>query len=351
MSGALIQLVSKGTQDIYITNDDGMSFFKMKYTRHKNFSQAPKLIKTISNLDLDITIPSHGDLIDGVWLEGTDMVNKFTDATFDLYIGGVKVDSQPFDFMSDIWHSYLADNYTKSQEINNKISTTNTNFIPLHFFFCDHNMFLPLVALQYHPVEIKIQLKNPSIGNVKVYGSYVYLDTDEREQFVKNKHEFLITQVQRQTYETENMDISFFNHPVRSLYFGYQAKNVSLSLDKFTFDTGDILINGTPILENMSPTYFHTIQNYKYSKFALSQFDESENTPFYTRYYVYNFCRDSSSYTPTGTCNFSRLDSARLVLKNVVKGTLRTHDQIIVYAVNFNILRVQNGMAGILFGN
>lgn len=351
MSGALIQLVSRGAQDVYITNEYGNSFFKMKYTRHKNFSQAPKLIKTISDKDLDITITSHGDLIDGIWLEGVDMVNKFSNATFDLYIGGVKIDSQTFDFMSDVWHSYLADNYTKSQEINNKISTTNTNFIPLHFFFCDHNMFLPLIALQYHTVEVKIKINNPNIGNVKVYGSYIYLDTEERRYFVENTHEFLITQVQRQTYENENMDISFFNHPVRSLYFGFQAQNQALSLDKFTFDTADIHINGTPILEKMTPTYFHTIQNYKYSKFALSQFDESENTPYYTRYYVYNFCRDSSSYTPTGTCNFSRLDSARIILNNVVKGSNRTNEQIVVYALNFNVLKVQNGMAGILFGN
>ena len=49
MSGALVQLVSKGAQDVYITNNDGVSLFSLKYKRHTNFSQAPKLIKTITS--------------------------------------------------------------------------------------------------------------------------------------------------------------------------------------------------------------------------------------------------------------------------------------------------------------
>ena len=50
MSGALIQLVSKGVQDVYLTSEEGHSFFRMKFTRHTNFSQAPKLIKSAPKL-------------------------------------------------------------------------------------------------------------------------------------------------------------------------------------------------------------------------------------------------------------------------------------------------------------
>ena len=70
MSGSLIQLAAKGAQDAYITNSAGMSLFRTKYTRHKNFSQAAKLIKIITNKDSTVIIPSYGDLLDGLWFEG-----------------------------------------------------------------------------------------------------------------------------------------------------------------------------------------------------------------------------------------------------------------------------------------
>ena len=74
MSGALIQLVSKGVQDVYLTSDEGHSFFRMKFTRHTNFSQAPKFIKTVHSNDTSITIPVLGDVINGLWFESSDCI-------------------------------------------------------------------------------------------------------------------------------------------------------------------------------------------------------------------------------------------------------------------------------------
>src|SRR6056300_1964738 len=163
MSGALIQLVSKGVQDVYLTSDEGHSFFRMKFTRHTNFSQAPKFIKTITTSDTSVIIPVLGDVINGLWFEpatsnGNENIasNLFYNSTIDLFIGGQKIDSQHFDYFSDIWTNYLADTYNKSQELNNKTSASSHTFLPLHFFFCDHKAFLPLIALQHHQVEIRI---------------------------------------------------------------------------------------------------------------------------------------------------------------------------------------------------
>ena len=69
MSGALIQLVSKGVQDVYLMTDEGHSFFRIKFTRHTNFSQAPKYLKSINDTDNTITIPVLGDIINGIWCE------------------------------------------------------------------------------------------------------------------------------------------------------------------------------------------------------------------------------------------------------------------------------------------
>ena len=301
MSGALIQLVSKGVQDVYLTSEEGHSFFRMKFTRHTNFSQAPKLIKSVTQTDNSITIPVLGDIINGIWFEkvGVDAVNMssnlFYNSTIELYIGGQKIDSQHFDYYSDIWHNYMSDTWTKTQELNNKVSKSNPAFLPLHFFFCDHKAFLPLVALQHHQVEIKINFDdtyyNDSVLNltaaqkrINVYGNYIYLDKEERESLVGRSLDFVITQTQQINLPLETVadnalgggdntfDISSFNHPVKSIFFGFGALSDDFANDRFTFLSGDIQINGTPILEHMSPNYFHTVQNYYKSSYGVSDF-------------------------------------------------------------------------------
>ncbi len=381
MSGALIQLVSKGVQDIYLTSEEGHSFFRTKFARHTNFSQAPKLIKSVTNTDNSIIIPVLGDVINGIWFEkvGVDAVNMssnlFYNSTIELYIGGQKIDSQHFDYYSDIWHNYMADTYTKTLELNNKVSKSNPAFLPLHFFFCDHKAFLPLVALQHHQVEIKINFDdtyyNDSVLNltaeqkrINVYGNYIYLDKEERESLVGRSLDFVITQTQQIDLPMDTVadnatgggdntfDISSFNHPVKSLFFGFGALSDDFANDRLTFISGDIQINGTPILEHMSPNYFHTVQNYYKSSYGASDFVSETNVLFNTRYFAYHFCLNASDYNPSGTCNFSRIDNAKLVLRGVEKGNLRPSNQeLSIFAVNYNVLRIKDGLAGILFGN
>ena len=60
---------------------------------------------------------------------------------------------------------------------------------------------------------------------------------------------------------------------------------------------------------------------------------------------------DASSYKPTGTCNFSRLDNSKLVLDGVSVGSNRTSEDLKIYAVNYNILKIQKGIAGVVFAN
>ena len=131
MSGALIQLVSKGVQDVYLTSEEGHSFFRMKFTRHTNFSQAPKFIKTLTDKDPSFTIPVVGDLVNCLWFEGVEKnsnvsSNLLYNSTIDLFVGGQKIDSQHYDYYADIWPNYLADTWTKSQELTNKTSVSHS---------------------------------------------------------------------------------------------------------------------------------------------------------------------------------------------------------------------------------
>lgn len=377
MSGALIQLVSKGVQDIYLTNEDGHSFFRSKFTRHTNFSQAPKFIKTITDQDPAITVPTLGDLVNCIWFEGfyrnsNVASNLLYNSTIDLYIGGQKIDSQHYDYYADIWPNYLADTYTKAREMTNKTTESHKNFQPLHFFFCDHGAFLPLVALSHHQVEIKVNFDvnslaytDPDLRKINVYGNYIFLDNAERESMISRQMDFVITQTQSIDYPLSNVynnqiegggdndfDMSSFNHPVKSIFFGYSSTSSDSFDDRFTFKNADIHINGSPLLEKMSPTYFHTVQNYYKSKYGISDINSATDDLMYTRYFGYHFSMNASDYNPSGSCNFSRLDNAKLIVRGVEKGSLQAGvNDITLLAVNYNVLRIKNGLAGILFAN
>lgn len=357
MSGALVQLVAQGAQDVYLTNSmSDNSFYKMKYTRHTNFSQAPKLLKTFNAQQgetISIKIESLGDLVNKLWLESSDVLANFSNSVFTLYIGGQKIDSFDATFVTDVWPVYMADTYTKAQMLNNNTTSSNNTFFPLHFFFCDNSMFLPLICLQYHEVEIRIEF-GAAASNVRMYGNFVYLDTKEREDMIKRPMELLIRQVQKNTFPLadglNNISLDVINHPVASILWGYKALDRIVANDKFCFTSADIHLNGTPLLENMSNTYFHAVQGYYGTPHGIINFDTSTFTPKNTRFYIYNFCIDASSYKPTGTCNFSRLDNAKLILRGVDRRATSA-DELTVYAVNYNVFKIERGLGGLLFSN
>ena len=67
---------------------------------------------------------------------------------------------------------------------------------------------------------------------------------------------------------------------------------------------------------------------------------------------VYSFALRPEEHQPSGTCNFSRIDNAvlQLVLSSgTVAGTATA--KVRVYAVNYNVLRVMSGMAGVAYSN
>ncbi len=374
-----ILLASKGVQDTFLNGD--FSLFKLRYSRHTNFSQAPKMLTftgpAIAPGETSVvSLQSYGDLVNGVWLSGGKGTNNGPDkppgligalkgTVFELWIGGQMIDSQPFDFIADIWNVYLAENSSKRSHINNFMTSNGAfpqnidyTFFPLHFFFCDNEMFLPLVSIQSHPVEIRIRWGS-SISNlaspVRVYANYIYLDTREREEFIRPM-QLLVTQVQR--YPVSNpenpIDLSVFNHPVKSLFFGYPSVGYNSTWE---FDSADFLINGVYLFEDVPSNYFHTVQGYYHTTNGNIQFgSEIFNSPVTTQYYMYNFCKDATSFKPTGSCNFSQLDYSTLILKNhritTLPGTTSLNESpFTVYALCYNILTVRDHTAGILFAN
>ena len=60
--------------------------------------------------------------------------------------------------------------------------------------------------------------------------------------------------------------------------------------------------------------------------------------------HVYSFCLEPEEHQPSGTCNFSRIDSAKLILSS--DGCISN-----IYAINYNVLRIMSGMGGLAYSS
>jgi hypothetical protein len=173
---------------------------------------------------------------------------------------------------------------------------------------------------------------------------------------VQKPMEIIITQTQTLSFNLTNgtqntIDLSFLNHPVKTLFFGAIPDALT---DSFTFSDASFQVNGNPVFEGMSPLYFYVVQSFFHTSYAHINFIDKtasgtypKNQPQNTLLYMYNFCLNTTSFRPTGTCNFSRVDNAKIILNNVSSNKSTGY----LYAVNYNILKIQNGLGGILFGN
>ncbi len=357
MSGALVDLVAKGAQDVYLTGKPEVSFFRQKYSRHTNFAMKPVELLPMgsvsSNGEVSLKIPNKGDILCGVWLDHGDsdwesrLGSRLPKPTvFELYIGGQLIDRQDSTFTNIIWPAHLVDSSAKGM-FNGDSGTGFGRITPLHFSFCD-NYGLPLVALQYHEVEIKVKFSSVDPQIPKFYAEYIVLDTSEREWFANNDHTLLIEQVQKIPPSVGGTnpvwDLSLLNHPVKSLHFGNVADNSSYSIG----NNAMLYLNGTQVFDSpMSRNFFTLVQPYYHCEHYSSQFRESNNKWWNAENpHMYSFAMKASKHVPTGSCNFSRLDNAEFKATGASDST-----NVNIYAVNWNVLRVKNGMAGLAFSN
>jgi hypothetical protein len=365
MSAALIELVSVGAQDVYITGDPEVSFFRQNYKRHTNFAMKPERLDYIgtfgANNEVTIPIRSKGDLMSYIWIEDANIAgidnnsnglfsgNASSPTEFQLWIGGQMVCTLDSLFIQGVHNPLLRDNAAKaSSTVTTNTQKTNHggNHYMIPFFFGeDWTKSLPLVALQYHEVEVRIKCRDGYTpdGTPKVYGNYIYLDTDERKFFTENDHEILFTQTQYQpaTNTDTDVDLSYFNHPVKSLHLVSGNATSSNWDSEFTFTKSSLYINGVALFEDTSPVYHHNVVPEMHST------DLPDDVLLDLPTFTWPFCLNLSKMQPSGTLNFSRIDNAKLSIVGPTGGNALHR----VYAVNYNILRVKNGMAGVAFGN
>ena len=265
MGGGLMQLVAYGAQDVYLTGNPQITFFKVVYRRHTNFSIE------MDELPIDIAKPGssfsvqilrNGDLATRMYLrlQTPDLTSAMLTYNEDQYqngkiawvrrlghacvkqfkiqIGGTDIDKHVGTWL-DIWYELT---HTATQErgynamigdvpeMTQLVACTNistdvlvagyTMYIPLQFWFNRNpGLALPLIALQYHDVRLYVDLQDinklivwsgasaPNLSNFQyqdagIMVDYIYLDSEERRRFAQVGHEYLIEQVQFPAYES-----------------------------------------------------------------------------------------------------------------------------------------------------
>ena len=349
MSGGIAQLVAIGQQDAHLVGNPEISFFRSTFKRHTNFSQSVERQVIQGNVSANgmssVRIERKGDLLSYVYLQpvksdGTQADASITDWTtvidkVELLVGGQVIDTQDSTFTSLIAPKILAQNLSKSRLGGLYEGGTASGFYPLRFFFCESwQNALPLVSLSYHDVELRITW-GASAASYKweCYANFAYVDTQEREFFASQPQQIIIHQVQKAVASGQKVQELNLNHPVKCLT---SANASTLNILSVT-NKLKLQINGTDVADyKWAHPNFSTVTSYYHTSHADS------DTP--KGLFLYPFCLDVSKAQPTGSLNFSRLDSAR-----IVNDTTRSNDNI--YAINYNILKLENGMGGLLYSN
>eukprot|EP00798_Chlamydomonas_sp_ICE-L_P002944 gene2944-biopygen14878 len=201
MAGGLMQLVAFGAQDVYLSSNPQVTFFKVVHRRHTSF--AMESIEQVFNGSADFgrkvtaNISRNGDLIHKAYLrvelpaisvpEGTafrwlNWIGHILIKTVDIDIGGQRIDRHYGDWMH-IWNeltqtpghqlgyaSMLGNTPELTQIYDNCFGTagrgamtvpSKTLWIPLEFWWCKNpGLALPLIALQYHEVKINLEFND-----------------------------------------------------------------------------------------------------------------------------------------------------------------------------------------------
>jgi len=465
-----MQLVAYGAQDVYLTGNPQITFFKVVYRRHTNFSMecVEQTINGTSTLAASattgtVTVSRNGDLLSKMYVSSETASIENGDAIVNearLEIGGQEIDKQSREWMQ-VWaelstpESKALGYKAMTGALNNGLGSTGTLGVamvqvPLQFFFCRNaGLALPLIALQYHEVKVKFTFgTSTDVGAaavVKVWADYVYLDTDERRRFAQVSHEYLIEQVQEQSLSASTSNKLNFNHPVKELVWTSAATNAygtakltlnghdrfapqqeeyfqlrqpldhhtavpganiplaerpqmlatHLSVGTADLDTPNtwgnnttdidagvvVLAANTGVTPRVGDVVVVDVSSHVDAgaqagstvatvtavtdalNFTLSGNDIavaadfhihiiarlndplSRCSTFAKKVNVYSFALKPEEHQPSGTCNFSRIDTAYLV----TNANLAADDN--VYAVNYNVLRIMSGMGGLAYSN
>jgi hypothetical protein len=292
-----------------------------------------------------------------------DSVGTWAIQTADLKIGGQTIQSISGEYI-ELWND-LHVPYENQPGLTvltgkNDASTINppgrTYFVNLPFYFYGNpSLYLPLVALSRHDVEVHVTFRkfseltevpvvNPTL-DATIIVEYVYLSEPEINWFRQGRLEYLITQCQYQSvglipnFESAVFGLDFKN-PVREMFFIVQPTNQP----PYDYSNNAVIsfgmsFNGQDVFTNDATDALYTG--------SIEPFNHYPNYP-QRKFFMYSFTAKPNSPKPAGQINFSRIKQVLLRLECGGQSYLPAKE-LRILAVNYNVLRIADGLGGILF--
>jgi len=390
MPASVLQLQSIGIQDVYLTKDPQINVFRYTYYRYVNFAtetlQLPLSEEASFNKKVSCEILKRGHLLSklhlhlklpaltkngGTYLCWTDAIgHAIFSEPIELEIGGVVVD-RIYPQLSDILDEFS--NGTKQLGRNLMLGKSDVYvssfynasqpldlLIPLDFWFTRrYNMALPLLSMYNQDIKINFKLRDfprlinfdgstPAYSNIvesNVYAEYIYLDDAIVNSFQQQKHRYVIEQAQYHEVESIPVNTSIFNttlkfnHPVKEIFFACAEKSVVDNNNYFMYSnstdntaiitSASLLLDGQRRFDNLPEFYYRCV------------FPDNVHSVVPLKYvYCMPFCLKPEDNQPTGSVNLSRFNDVILSVK--VRNS-NPECLIYVYAVNYNIVTIENG--------
>ena len=304
-------------------------------------------------------------------------------------------------------NEYIPPNVTGAQRRNFRIGyydTVNNAYTPnpaiinkkllynFDFWFCRNiGLALPIVSLFNHEITLEFETEkkrnligdvvniNPTqflINNIQLKGEYIHLYGDEKRRFTASSHEYLIDQVQvkesivEQANNKTTYNINSFSHPVKAIYWVVQNTGEALA----PADNNGIASTN----RGMGPCYFISMTNSSlYGSDAtsgtvnlkLNGYNSKKDRPIihFTRHQpgqyckhippldrigMYSFALNPFDFQPSGTCNMSKIKNKELELEiSNNNTTIINNNKLFIFAVNYNVLKISEGLGGLLFSH
>ncbi|HEY9703562.1 MAG TPA: major capsid protein [Allocoleopsis sp.] len=369
MSGAILQLNHRGLQDSYITGNPELNFLHYTYKKHHSFAIQKSNIHANHTVDFgrdfEIEIPKKGDFLHKCYLSFTlpplvktsgnyaGWTNSIGHAMIDyieLEIGGLVVDKHYGLYLEllnelsekrDSHSDKMIGKFNHIQLLETNAESSTTYLVPLKFWFCDLlGSSLPLLALRYCPIKLRVKLRPfsecivydgitpPSQVNItdfKLITEYVFIEDHMRELFLGQRHQYLINQCQMNSTNIQSESKIHkpeivFNGMCYEILFVLREVESENNNDWFNFSKRNTVIN-TPITPLLSKAKFivdgiEMIDLQDQSFFSLLNSNRFHYNTTDKHVYMIPFSNEPEKwYQPSGSLNFSTVDFSYIYLE------------------------------------
>jgi hypothetical protein len=410
MAGRL-RLAATGVQDEWLTGEPQFSYFLTNFKRHSKFAFDYVESQFDGDIDFDKTITCRvpgdkGDLVKNLTLKITlkdptpedsgsndniwcpSVITHLIEHA-DLLIGGQMVERLTGEYI--YMHQQL---YNTSDDVDQTIyfltghgnilsyasGTNYTYFLELPFYFYRNpSLAIPTCALTKQVVEVRIKTRPlseltfrgslvtdvASIPKFSMDTEFIYVSPDESNFMKSRPLDYLITQVQMSKFKMKASDTTKsvmlnFKHPVKELFFVSQS-DVSFQNNypnEYNTITNAELRFNNEVVFNQNTKFLAYEQSLKHHVNSPYSGTIEPGAPFSTdgvldkfgpaKFGMYSFSLKPEVYYPTGQVNMSRI-SHKLLKITIDPKYVDSDSETRVYAVNYNVLRINSGLAGLKF--